>query len=493
MKRAISLLLIMLFALSLCACNLDFSAQIESISDSIFNQVVEIGGGLLKEDTSSGDDYNYDDELLESDSATQSTNTTTETETSTETETTPEPEEPDEPEVPQGPSLILYERTRLPLNNFIGLNLTSDNHKDAKNTYGAVRLYRDFDSFASDSVGYGYFYLNNVSPVVHLDAYDYLADMNDQKILDMSKKLYDFAVTYSGNAIFNINHVELGTAPDVNISAQDYATLINACYDGANGTLGDGYGFAGLDPEMKLISGQLSTLNIEYIRNVMTEISKQRTDGFLPIGGWSFKYQSSRAPEGMYLNDAALNALLEYRDTEYPNMEIHLSSFGWDTVNEFGDYYVAPYNTYSSEEMQCAYILRAYMILNGMGVDRATLSTFKDTESDGCGIVASDGTKKVAFEALTAFKQISKGMYFKGALENGADNIYSYLFESEDGGALYGMWTTGTDATYTLPDLSGYETVTAYTYDATSGTFVEGAVSMSELTLTVMPTFILAK
>ena len=66
MKRVISLLLVMIFALSLCACSLDFSAQLESISDSIFNQVVEMGGGLLKEDTSSGDDYNYDNELIES-------------------------------------------------------------------------------------------------------------------------------------------------------------------------------------------------------------------------------------------------------------------------------------------------------------------------------------------------------------------------------------------------------------------------------------------
>jgi preprotein translocase SecE subunit len=77
MKRIISLILVLLFALSLCACNLDFSAQIESISDSIFNQVVDAGGGLLKEDTSSNSDYNYDNELLETD-------TSTETETDTE-------------------------------------------------------------------------------------------------------------------------------------------------------------------------------------------------------------------------------------------------------------------------------------------------------------------------------------------------------------------------------------------------------------------------
>ena len=486
MKRVISLLLVMIFALSLCACSLDFSAQLESISDSIFNQVVEMGGGLLKEDTSSGDDYNYDNELIESDTATS-------TETNTETSTETIPNEPEEPEEPQGPSLILYERTRLPLNNFIGLNLTSDNHKDAKKSYGAVRLYRDFDNFVSDSNGYGYFFLNGVSPVVHLDMYESLASMDEQKILDTSRALYNFAVTYSGNMIFNVKHIELGTAPDVNISATDYATLLNACYDGANGTLGEKQGFASLDPEIKLISGQLSTLNIEYIRNVMKEISAQRTDGFLPIGGWSFNYQTGRTPENAYFKDAVLNALVSYRDSSYSNMELHLSAFGWDTENASSDYYVAPYSTYSSEEMQCAYILRAYMILNGMGIDRATLSTFKDTTTDGCGIVKADGTKKVAFEALATFKSISNGVYFKHALSNGDSNVYSYLFEAENGKALYGMWTSTGTATYTMPDLSKYETVTAYVYDATQQAYVEASTPIEEINLTVMPTFIVAE
>ncbi len=479
MKRALSLFLILIFAFSLCACNLDFSSQIESISDSIFNQVVDLGGGLLKEDTSSNSDYNYDHELLETDTATE-----TETDTETETETEPDaPDTPDEPEVPTGPVLVLYERSKVALNNYISLNLTSDTHREGGRAHGGVRLYRDFDTIISDSNGYGYFYLNGIKPVVHLN--EEIIVSSDADISSLARTLNQFAVNFGTNALFNVTHVEIGTNPDQTISAQDYARLLNACYDGANGTLGEGYGIAEINPSIKLISGQLSTIQTQYIKDVMAEIGNLRADGFLPIGGWSINYSTPNAPERGYLNNSPLNALIDYRNKSYPNMELHLNSFSWDTENTDSLYYINGYSVYSSEEMQCAYILRAYMLLNSMGIDRATLKTFKDTEQDGSGIVRADGTKKIAYGGLEVLTSISKGMYFKEALVNGENNTYVYVFEAEDGKQLIAMWTMTGTAEYT-PDASGK----LYTYDQASTAYVSTDFTSTALTLTVMPTFI---
>lgn len=478
MKRIISLILVLLFALSLCACSLDFSSQIESISDSIFNQIVDAGGGLLKEDTSSNSDYNYDHELLETD-------TSTETETETETEPTPDvPDVPDLPPEPQGPTLVVYERTRIPLHNYISLNLTSDNHKAPIKAYGGVRLYRDFNSLTSDSNGYAFFYLNGVAPVVHLNAQ--INDASDDTILSYAKKLNDFAINYGTSSIYNVTHIEMGFEPDTTLTAQEYAKLLNACYDGANGTLGEGYGIAEGNPKIKLISGQLTSIQTQYIKDVMTELGNLRTDGFLPIGGWSINYVTGNTPERGYLNNNPLKALVEYRNKYYPNMELHLNSFAWDTVNTESSNFINGYSIYSSEEMQCAYILRTYMILNSMGIDRATIKTYQDTTDDGSGIVTKNGDKKVAYGGLETFKKVAYGMYFKEALVNGENDTYVYLFEDANGKQLIGAWTSLGTAEYT-PSAD----YTAYTYDQEGKAYASAqGTANTALSLTAMPTFI---
>ena len=483
MKRVISLLIVLMIALSLCACDLDFSSQIESISDSIFNQIVDVGGGLLKEDTSSNDDYNYDHELLETDTSTD-TETDTETETETDTETTPDtPDVPDVPVEPEKPALVLYERTRVALHNYIALNLTNANHKAPIKAYGGARLYRDFATLANDSDAYAFFSINGVAPIIHLDAQ--ISDASDDTILSYASKLNAFALAFGTTAFYNVTHVEIGTEPDSSISAQDYARLLNACYDGANDTLGEGYGIAEHNPKIKIISGQLTSIQTQYIKDVMTEIGNLRTDGFLPIGGWSINYVTGNTPERGYLNNNPLKSLVEYRDRYYPNMELHLNSFAWDTVNTESSNFVNGYSVYSSEEMQCAYILRTYMILNSMGIDRATIKTYQDTEDDCSGIVTKDGEKKVAYGGLETFKGVAYGMYFKEALINGENDTYVYLFEDANGKQLIGAWTALGTAEYTPSSAC-----TVYTYDQASKSFTSADNSSSAITLTAMPTFI---
>ena len=490
MKKFLAIFLALLICVPLLAsCNLDLSEKFNQLSDQLFSQIVDLAGGFIKEDTTPKETFDYSSELIKDSS--------TEDIESTPVETEPEnpdgPENPDEPElpdVPKLPELVAYTRTKSAVHKFIGLNVTSSYHKEG-GAYGFARLYRAYDKIIDDSEGYAYFRLYGIDPLLFIDlnlsAVKAEPEENQLSYTDVAGRLYEFAKNYcSAGSSFNLGRIEIGSNPDLTMSAEEYAALVNYIYDGNQSELGDGYGIARINPNVKLMTGSLSTLDLDYIKALMTAISGLRNDGFLPIGGWSFNYQKGGAPESAYLNDPALLELIEYRDTYYSNMEIIISSFGWDTVDTESPYYAPQYfGVYSSEEIQAAYIMRAYMIFDMLGVDRATLVALKDTEDNGCGLVKENGAKKVSFNTLTTFKSLMKNMYFEEACENGENGVYCYKYKNASGKEVYALWSTSkTD--YTL-SIEGAVTVSTYNNGAYTSETVD---TLGTLSLYQMPVFV---
>lgn len=482
MKKLLAVFLASICVFSLIACNMDFSSQLGAISDNILSQVVDLAGGLLKEDTSIDTSGNFDSELIK------------ETSSSTGSDVTP-PDEP-EPEPEPLPSPLPYERNELPLNKYIGFNANRQTFR-RRDFYGFGRLTRTTDDYLTSAHEYSFYALNALEADVYLN-FD-LSKIGEEEdalytAIEMAQMVRSFAKKYCDpyDGIYKIRRFELGNSPDKSISAEDYASLLNLCYDGnLNTEEALEYGLIGVNPEVKMMAGNMSTVDVDYVKSLMTALGSLRNDGFLPIGGWSFSYAKSGAPEN-YLTDAALNELISYRDTNYSNLEIIINDLQWDTTNTESPYYVAPTSDYTSEELQCAYILRAYMILNQMGVDRSSLISFRDTEEFGYGVYDKDVNEKLSFYGISAFYKMSLDMYLSEAVKNGEDGTYIYKYESENGDIMYAMWATEEGKTFPLDDFgSSYDIAS---YDKSAGTYViaENCTSFDEQPLSEMPIFIRA-
>lgn len=493
MKKLIAVLLVILICVpALASCNLDFSATFEQLSEQIFSQAVDLAGGFLKEDTTPKQSYDYGSELLPSDTETE---VETETETESETQSTPvetEPETPDEPPIPEEPelpSLEAYVRDDYPLNKFMGLNINTENHRE-KYIMGFARFLRTLDTYIDDSEGYGYLAISGIEPSVFLD-FDLSEVGSTITKEELREGLCEFANIYCiEGATFNVRRIEIGSRPEEKISAESYAELLNFIYDGNQNELEDGLGVAYVNPKVRLIAGAMASPNLDYIQALMTAAQGLRNDGFLPIGGWAFDYKTGLAPESC-LNDASLKDVIEYRDTYYENLEIFISAFGWDTVNTESELYVAPTATFTSEEVQAAYILRALMLYDKMGIDRASLGTLKDTDTDGTGVIRKDGYYKTAYGVLESFKTTMKNMYFKEA-KAVTGGTYQYIYEDKDGNQVHAIWNIFGDRSYTTPtSLDGFSNGKISSYNPTTGKYESSAMPIGgDITINDMPIFI---
>ena len=480
MKKLFAILIALICVFSLSTCSLDFSETFASLSDNIMSQAVGMMGGLLKEDTSPDTSKNYDTELTK-DSGTDSDTSG---------------ENPEEPVVPPTPAPLPYERNDLPLNKYVGLNADRKTYRE-RDFYGFGRLTRTTEDYLTSSHEYSFYAINSLEASVYL-SFDLSEVGNEEEDLytafELAKMVQDFAKKYCDpyDGIYKIRRFELGNSPDKSISAEDYASLLNLCYDGnLNTEEALEYGLIGVNPEVKMIAGNMSTVDVDYVKSLMTALGTLRNDGFSPIGGWSFSYAKSGAPEN-YLTDTALNELISYRDTNYSNLEIILTDLQWDTKNTESPYYVAPAGEYTSEELQCAYILRAFMILNQMGVDRSSLISFRDTETDGYGVYDKDVNEKLSFYGISTFHKMALDMYLVEAVKNGEDGVYVYKYDNENGDIMYAMWATESGKSFALPNFgSSYDVAS---YDKSAGTYViaEDLISFDESPLSEMPIFIKA-
>ena len=264
--------------------------------------------------------------------------------------------------------------------------------------------------------------------------------------------------------------MEIGTNPDLDMSAKDYALLLNTIYDDNCMQNGEEIGTTFISTDIRLITGKMSYLNLTYVKELMTEIQQGRNDEFLPISGWSFSISTNGlSPEKTFVNNEELKELISYRNEHFENIEIYLSDFGWDTVNTESQNYIAPSNGYTSEELQSMYMLRAYLILYAMDVDKSSYSRILDTSDNGEGIIDVDGNKKTAYYTLEFFKSKMNGMYISEAVSNGENDIYCYKFTNENGKTILALWSSNGSQSYTVENIP--QSVTVSTYDTATKSY----------------------
>ena len=492
MKKIILLMLSLICILLLASCN--FQEQLEQMSNDLKSEIIDVMGPYIEKNTDTDSDSDkYSDEVLDNDTQSRpsdiqsdipsDTNNTTDipsdvpSDTVIDSDSNETPDDPIIPDEPVIPDYIVLEREKYPLNKYMGLDIfrVGNKFKDGEYKFRTAYGYGRYETTLDDLMGANpltYFTISGMESNVHigfdLSKTKLEAGENEIAFSEVASSIHEFAKRYCNNSLTsNLKRIEIGTSPDTSISAKDYALLLNLIYDNnckQNGYDVDNPGTTFINPYIRLITGKMSSYNLPYIKELMNEIELGRDDDFLPIGGWSFSVNTEgKNPEEVFLKNQGLKDIIAYRNENYDSIEILLSDFSWDTVNTASGIYVAPNDTYTSEELQASYILRSFLILQGMGVDKASYDALNDTETQGNGIIDKNGNKKLSFTMLEYFKTKMNGAYFVETVRNGENNVYAYKFETEEGKTILALWSTGTG--YYSINSTVNDKITVSTYD----------------------------
>ena len=220
-----------------------------------------------------------------------------------------------------------------------------------------------------------------------------------------------------------IEWIELGNEPNGEDAAgatpYQLAALQSASYDGHQRTLlshiynpnSFSYSFGGknADPDIKLAIAGLAGIQDRYIMSMAYWMRANRTDNCIAMDAFNVhtyfgKYFTMNgqqiivgvSPEEFGLIDA-MSSLVQYRDKYYPEVEVWLTEFGWDTNQSYETMTSAhAYNTKDvngdgvisehekvlrAREIQGMWLVRAYLQLSACGVDKATMYMCEDTSS----------------------------------------------------------------------------------------------------------------
>ena len=151
----------------------------------------------------------------------------------------------------------------------------------------------------------------------------------------------------------------------------------------------------------------------------------------------------------------ALADILEFRNTYYPDKEVWLTEFGWDTNQSYltqGSSHA--YGPYTGRQVQAMWLTRAYFILASIGVDRAAMYMCRDVGAEETsvgkygtsGVVTSDGKeKKDSYYYLYTLKSTMNDMYFVEIIDSGNEDVWVYKFENGQGKTCYAVWCPTSD------------------------------------------------
>lgn len=231
-----------------------------------------------------------------------------------------------------------------------------------------------------------------------------------------------------------IKWLEFGNEPNGEDSAgatpYQCAALQSAAYDGHQRTVLSHiynpnsftypFGAKTADPDIKVATAGFAGIQDRYIMTMSYWMRANRTDGSIAMDAFNVhtyfgKYFNMNdqsiivgvSPEEFGLVDAMSN-LVQFRDKYYPDVEVWLTEFGWDTNQSYetmtsahaydtkdlnGDGEISEYEmVMRSREIQGMWLVRAYILLASCGVDKATMYMCEDAAGDEVGAIGKYGT-----------------------------------------------------------------------------------------------------
>ena len=288
-----------------------------------------------------------------------------------------------------------------------------------------------------------------------------------------------------------IKWLELGNEPDGGwngidnyYSAYQLAALSSAAADGHCGTLvstklSNGYhlGAKNADPYMKLAMAGISATSNEYITAFCYWMKANREDGIVPLDAFNVHQYMSVQKEivsgkyfyvGISPEEAdivgTLSNLVEIRNKFYPEKEIWLSEFGWDTNQSYATTNSAhAYGDFTGQQVQAMWLTRTYLLLSSIGVDKAMMYMCEDAgvEDESVGKFGTSGVigfkydengklveyKKESYYYLSTLKNTLGNYRFSAHIETYDENVMIQEYKMANGKTAYALWCKTSDGT----------------------------------------------
>jgi hypothetical protein len=255
-------------------------------------------------------------------------------------------------------------------------------------------------------------------------------------------------------------------------SPQEYAAMASANYDGHAGTMLQGsktFGIKQADPTMKFVMGGTVGIDLHWIEEIQNWFENNRSDNaFIPdvinVHHYAWKNgknQQGGAPAKSPEEDdfkGKMKRVVDYRDHHFPNVEVWISEFGWDT-NPASPLSAPSIGSNDIQEVQAQWLVRAYLAFAAAGVDRAQMYMLRDVDPasaisfSSCGLTGpkADWTPKKSWYYVYTLKNSLNNMVYLGEETSADTSILIYKFKniSSKSGA-YVIWAK-TSKNYNLP------------------------------------------
>ena len=231
---------------------------------------------------------------------------------------------------------------------------------------------------------------------------------------------------------------------EAHFSAEEYAAMCSADYDGHEGKLGTNYGIKQADPYSKLVMGGLSTnCNvIEYLNDMKKWSEENRNSKTLPFDVINIHYYTGlSSPESSDFENKIFE-IIKWRNENAPDKEVWLTEFGWDTNP-------SSLSSAPSTEQQRDWIIREYLIADQLGLDRITYYSVRDSKNQnssqehttsGLTTQKAKEERKLSWYGVATLKDMLTNYKFSGIIRSDSFlKIYKYtnLNTSED---CYVLW-----------------------------------------------------
>jgi len=273
----------------------------------------------------------------------------------------------------------------------------------------------------------------------------------------------------------------------------ELAAFLSMCYDGHEGMYKN-VGVKQADPTFKMSMSGGAGLNLTYIRAMAFWAKYNRKDKRLPFdvinahrycgksvdkaglvknvdvniderGDTHEKVYVGISPEEGNIV-GAFDTIRDFRDRYFPELEIWLTEFGWDTNQSYKTATAAhAYGEYTGRQVQAMWLVREYLVLSSIGIEKAAMYMSRDCgpEETAVGKYGSSGiirfpieisatnvvqgNKKDSFYYIYTLKHTLGDCVFDSEIESGNAFVKIFKYKTKDGKAKYAIWCSTSDGT----------------------------------------------
>ena len=385
----------------------------------------------------------------------------------------------------------------------------------------------DFDDYYTRLHKYGIHVCPTISTHSKRTPKDNTCDSNDPaNYLSYAKMLFQFVARYGSNKDIDPELIKVAPGQEKKIglgvldaleplnepdgtwlgreqyfSPFEMAAFLSICYDGHEGKFKN-CGVKQADPNFLMSMSGGAGLSFSRLKAMQFWCTYNRKDGKLPfdvINAHCYcgkKLDEKGVAELVDVNlvdrgdqtgnvfvgvspeegnvIANFDKIRDWRDRYYPDMEIWLTEFGWDTNQSYKTSTSAhAYAEYTGRQVQAMWLIREYLLLSSIGVDRAAMYMSRDCgpEETAVGKYGSSGlvrfpieitpnnviqgNKKDSFYYVYTLKEVLQNCTFAGEVESTNANVKIFKYVNDEGKATYAVWCVTADGTkipgYILP------------------------------------------